>query len=302
MVGEGITGSPVIGPAGAPGRRRRRWARSPTPGSATCSGRTATRASGASRTARHRVVDTVPPAATVHDSPAFPAVGHPAFGDFGGRRLVPGAGRGPEARARRGRQRVPAGRPGLRGRVETRDGRFRPGFPAVVNDLQFLTGPTVADLDGQAGEEVARRAPLRRTCTRCAPTAARSRQAWPKLTVRLDGRQPARRARFGKDTADAQGRGVAHPLGHGACLPHRRARVLALARGRASTTTRRTRATCAATPRRPEPRPMRGSRAGRCGSASPGDDLLCGRPGGLRAVDRRDQLRARVRADGGRRE
>jgi hypothetical protein len=26
--------------------------------------------------------------------------------------------------------------------------------PAVVNDLQFLTGPSVADLDGQAGEEV----------------------------------------------------------------------------------------------------------------------------------------------------
>jgi hypothetical protein len=40
------------------------------------------------------------------------------------------------------------------GAWSTRDGRFRPGFPAVVNDLQFLTGPSVADLDGQAGEEV----------------------------------------------------------------------------------------------------------------------------------------------------
>jgi hypothetical protein len=36
----------------------------------------------------------------------------------------------------------------------TRDGRFRPGFPSVVNDLQFLTGPTVADLDGKSGEEL----------------------------------------------------------------------------------------------------------------------------------------------------
>ena len=33
-------------------------------------------------------------------------------------------------------------------------GQFRPGFPATVNDLQFLTGPSVADLDGLPGEEI----------------------------------------------------------------------------------------------------------------------------------------------------
>jgi hypothetical protein len=33
-------------------------------------------------------------------------------------------------------------------------GQFRPGFPGVVNDLQFLTGPSVADIDGRAGEEL----------------------------------------------------------------------------------------------------------------------------------------------------
>jgi hypothetical protein len=33
------------------------------------------------------------------------------------------------------------------------NGQFRPGFPAPVNDLQFLTGPSVADIDGMPGEE-----------------------------------------------------------------------------------------------------------------------------------------------------
>src|SRR5204862_3776859 len=30
----------------------------------------------------------------------------------------------------------------------------QPGFPATMNDLQFLTGPSVGDVDGVPGEEV----------------------------------------------------------------------------------------------------------------------------------------------------
>ena len=33
-------------------------------------------------------------------------------------------------------------------------GQFRPGFPSPVNDLSFLSGPSVGDLDGLPGEEV----------------------------------------------------------------------------------------------------------------------------------------------------
>jgi hypothetical protein len=36
----------------------------------------------------------------------------------------------------------------------TSSGNFQAGFPARVNDLQFLTGPSVADIDGKPGEEV----------------------------------------------------------------------------------------------------------------------------------------------------
>jgi len=60
-------------------------------------------------------------------------------------------------------------------------GQMRPGFPAQENDLAFLTGPSVADIDGQPGEEVV------------AATASLDLQAfdaagqpvsgaWPKLT------------------------------------------------------------------------------------------------------------------------
>jgi uncharacterized membrane protein YgcG len=33
-------------------------------------------------------------------------------------------------------------------------GQFRPGFPSPVNDLQFLTGPSAADIDGAPGQEI----------------------------------------------------------------------------------------------------------------------------------------------------
>jgi hypothetical protein len=33
-------------------------------------------------------------------------------------------------------------------------GQFRPNFPATMNDLQFLAGPAIADLDGNPGEEI----------------------------------------------------------------------------------------------------------------------------------------------------
>ena len=89
------------------------------------------------------------------DHPVLPAVGHPAFGDFGGSAptlLAPAAG------VQRALDLVlpeyqPTGQDFLAG-WDSSTGQFRPGFPAAVNDLQFLTGPSVADIDGLPGEEV----------------------------------------------------------------------------------------------------------------------------------------------------
>lgn len=67
------------------------------------------------------------------------------------------------------------------GAWSTRDGRFRPGFPAVVNDLQFLTGPSVADLDGEPGEELIGGTASQDLYAVRADGRPLS-QAWPKLT------------------------------------------------------------------------------------------------------------------------
>ena len=61
-------------------------------------------------------------------------------------------------------------------------GQLRPGFPQAVNDLQFLTGPSVADLDGAA-----RRGDRRGNREHGPERLQRRRHAgcagWPKLTT-----------------------------------------------------------------------------------------------------------------------
>jgi hypothetical protein len=90
-----------------------------------------------------------------YDSPVIPAVGHPAFGrmDPAGATvtlLAPGAG---VIRA------LDAAFPDYQGGQDftiawnPNTGQFSPGWPVPVNDLQFLTGPSVADVDGSPGEE-----------------------------------------------------------------------------------------------------------------------------------------------------
>ena len=92
---------------------------------------------------------------TKFDTPTLAAVGHGAFGNLGGTSpsfLTPAAGLMraldlvlPEYQ--RGQDFVGAWN------VEA-GGQFSPGYPSPVNDLQFLTGPAVADVDGLPGEEV----------------------------------------------------------------------------------------------------------------------------------------------------
>ncbi|HMJ94583.1 MAG TPA: hypothetical protein VK486_01950, partial [Thermoleophilaceae bacterium] len=154
VVGEGITGSPVIGPAECAGPGGVAVGAIPDAGLGYLLRPDGDSCLGSGADGKDRVLDTVPPAGAVQDSPAFPAVGHPAFGrlDGGVSFLAPAAGlrRALDAAVNEYQQ----GSQDFAGAWSTRDGRFRPGFPAVVNDLQFLTGPSVADLDGQAGEEV----------------------------------------------------------------------------------------------------------------------------------------------------
>jgi hypothetical protein len=155
VVGEGVTGSPAIGPAtcafggsgakvGAEGNAGPAYILNPD--GSSCYSQTG---------GQNNAMQTDFTAGTAkYDTPAIPAVGHPAFGDLGGTSpsfLTPAAG---ILRAldlvvneyQAGQDFVAA--------YDTTTGQFRPGFPTVVNDLQFITGPSIADIDGLPGDEI----------------------------------------------------------------------------------------------------------------------------------------------------
>lgn len=155
VVGEGVTGSPAIGPAncttggngpkvGAEGNAGPAYIFNPD--GSSCYGQTS---------GQNNAMQTDFAAGTgKYDTPAIPAVGHPAFGDLGGPTpsfLTPAAGllRALDLAVNEyqaGQDFVSA--------YDTTTGQFRPGFPTVVNDLQFITGPSVADIDGLPGDEI----------------------------------------------------------------------------------------------------------------------------------------------------
>jgi hypothetical protein len=116
------------------------------------------------------------------DHPVFPAVGLPAFGDLGGTQpsfVAPVAGL-----LRALDLVVPdyqVGGQDFTAAWDATTGQMRPGFPAQENDLAFLTGPAVADIDGLPGEEiVAGTASLDLQAFNALGQPVSS--AWPKLT------------------------------------------------------------------------------------------------------------------------
>jgi Ca2+-binding RTX toxin-like protein len=155
VVGEGVTGSPVIGPVSCPsGGDGPKVGAIPAAGFAyvlnpdgdSCYGQDGGR-------------DVVLQAnfgasATKYDTPVLAAVGHPAFGNLAGPSpslISPAAG---AIRALDlGVNEYQGGQDFVMA-WQTNTSLPQPGFPGAVNDLQFLTGPSVADIDGLPGEEV----------------------------------------------------------------------------------------------------------------------------------------------------
>jgi hypothetical protein len=118
------------------------------------------------------------------DRPIFPAVGLPAFGD------LHGTGRPSFVAPATGILRAidliapeyQAGSQDFTGAWNAVSGQFEPGFPARQNDLSFLSGPAIADIDGRRGEEI-----LAGTSSMDLQafdaTGAPVTKAWPKLTA-----------------------------------------------------------------------------------------------------------------------
>jgi hypothetical protein len=273
IVGEGITGSPVIGPAECAGGGSAAVGAIPDAGLGYLLRPDGDSCLGSGPDGKDRVVDTTPPAGLVQDTPAFPAVGHPAFGEFGGgvSFLAPAAGlrRALDAAVNEYQQ----GSQDFVGAWSTRDGRFRPGFPAVVNDLQFLTGPSVADLDGQAGEEVLGGTASQDLYALRADGRPLS-GAWPKLTSDWMVANPLVGSFGGSErkvvvAITRSGTMLAYRTSAPACSPSSWPRFH---HDEANSGDLRRDAT-------PPGRPTALRRAGnRLLFASPGDDLLCGRP------------------------
>jgi hypothetical protein len=183
-VGEGINGSPVVAPlrcpSGGPGAKvgvtpDAGPAYILNPDGSSCYGQTA----GADNT----LATDFAVAASKYDTPTFAAVGYPAFGSLDGRSvdfLAPVAGLfravdliAPEYQG--GQDFLGAWNPQLP------TAQTLPGFPAEVNDLQFLTGPAVGDILGRGGQEViggTSSLDLAAFTATGAPASAR----WPKLT------------------------------------------------------------------------------------------------------------------------
>jgi hypothetical protein len=182
VVGEGITGAPVIGPVDCPdGGPGPKVGVIPdagigyvlNPDGSSCYGREDGRDVGLQTDAAANPEKT--------DTPVFPAVGHPAFGDFAGgvSFLAPAAGllRALDLAVNE----YQAGSQDFLAAWDAASGQFRPLFPARVNDLQFLTGPSVGDVDGEGGEEmVGGTASL--DLVAYAGSGAPVSDRWPKLT------------------------------------------------------------------------------------------------------------------------
>jgi hypothetical protein len=184
VVGEGFTGSPVIGtptcPSGGGGAKVGAMSAA---GPAYIFNANGTSCYGTDPSNGHDLAlatDVSGGAPRMHDLPAVPAVGQPIFGNLGltGTSLlapVTGVLRALDLAANE----YQGGQDGVAAWNPT-TGQFRPGFPTPVNDLEFINGPAVADIDGLPGEEaVAATASLDLTAVDGTGTPLTK---WPKLT------------------------------------------------------------------------------------------------------------------------
>ena len=183
-VGEGINGSPVVAPvrcpSGGPGMK---IGVTPDAGPAyilngngsSCYGQT----SGEDNTLQTDFAVS----AGKYDSPTYAALGYPAFGSLDGHTVdffAPNTGlfraldvAAPEYQG--GQDFIGAWNPSLP------TGQYLPGFPATVDDLQFLTGPAIGQIvPGHGQQVIGGTSSLDLAALRAGGQPASG--AWPKLT------------------------------------------------------------------------------------------------------------------------
>ena len=159
VVGEGVTGSPVIGPANCPsGGSGAKIGAQSAAGPAYIFNPDGSSCYGNGPDSQPITLQTDVTLSGVVDHPVLPAVGNPVFGAFGaGGQLAPALVTPAAGVVRAADLALPEYQPIGQDFLAAWDpstGQFQPNFPVTMNDLQFLTGPSVADIDGLPGEEL----------------------------------------------------------------------------------------------------------------------------------------------------
>ena len=270
VVGEGMTGSPILSefscPSGGDG---------PKVGAISAVGPGYVfNADGTSCYGKAGAVDItlesdVGVSPTTTDRPAIPAFGQPVFGNLDPAAVTMAA---PAAGLKRaldvglndyqmeGQDMVAAWA------AESPGGQMRPGFPARVNDLQFLNGPAIADIDGAPGdtEEIIEGSAHNDLAAYTAAGTEPAGGKWPKTTSDWMVDDAGRRAPSARSTPTTtpSGRSSPSPAPDRSWPTARLPRHARPPRGPSSTTTTPTRATRAAT------RPRRASRWARRSTAA----------------------------------
>jgi hypothetical protein len=181
-VGEGINGSPIVAPLSCPnGGAGMKIAVTPDAGPAYVFNPDGSSCYGQSG-GQDNPLDLGPsPGSTQADKPAFPAVGYPAFGSFDGHTIdlfspTTGLTRSLDVQLNE----YQGGQDYL-GAWDPATGQQLPGYPAEMNDLQFLTGPVIGDILGTGSQQVIGGSASQELAAFNASGAPAS-SSWPKLT------------------------------------------------------------------------------------------------------------------------
>ena len=185
IVGEGIAGPPVIGPVSCPsGGSGMKVGTATAAGPAYVVNGDGTSCYGETSGSANALSADFGGSAHATDSPLIPALGNPAFGAAAGTTAeAPGFAMGAIGLFKALDLQVVdyQGGQDVLGVWDPATGQFRSGFPATVNDLQLLTGPAIADVDGNAGEEILSGSSSQDLVAYGADGTPSS--GWPKLTT-----------------------------------------------------------------------------------------------------------------------
>ena len=275
MVGEGITGSPIIGSVPCEGAER-----APRVGVMPAAGVAyVVNADGKSCFGREDGKDVAlnTEGGAASDQPFLAAVGHPAFAELAGGTVF----LGPVAGVQRALDVVlpeyQGGQDYLSAwQLELPDGTVRPGWPVLMNDLQFLTGPSVADISPVPGEEVVA-ASAHHDLRAYTSSGAVAGPSWPKLTGDWSVANPTIGTFGTLDTSDDATRVVVHGTRNGRLLAYETG---AAPCGAASWPRFHHDLANSGDARRDAELPGKPAgaaiRDGKLGFTAPGDDLMCG--------------------------